>query len=264
VERWNVSRTREFTAQELTRYRRHLSLQGIGEEGQRRLLRGSALVIGVGGLGSPISLYLAAAGVGRIGLVDDDVVDLANLQRQVLYQTGDIGKRKVHRAKVRLSALNPEIDITTYDTRFDEDTAASLAADYEILVDGSDTLETRYLINDTAIACGIPYVYGAVLGHEGQVSSFAPAHNGPCYRCLFPELPPREAIPRPEVVGILGVLPGVIGCLEATEVIKWLTGTGTPLVGRLLLYDALCLRFDEVGIGRQAGCASCGGEAASR
>jgi len=248
-------------SEEAERYRRQTVIPGFGSAGQARLKAGAALVVGVGGLGSPIALYLAAAGVGRIGLVDDDTVDAANLQRQILYATAEVGRAKLEVARERLVALNPDVRVEPHGVRFDEDNAARIASEYDVIVDGTDNLSTRYLLNEIAVSRGIPYVYGAVIRFAGQASAFD-ATRGPCYRCLFPTPPPRDAVPSPAEMGVLGPVPGVIGCVEATEAIKLIIGIGDPLIGRLLLYDALTLRFDEVRIEKQPGCPTCGAAAA--
>ena len=248
---------RGLTEGERERYRRQWVLPEVGEAGQRRLKAGSALIVGVGGLGSPIALYLAAAGVGRIGLVDADTVDVANLQRQVLYTTEDLGRGKLRIAHDRLCALNPHVEIELHEERFDGDSAQRLAHRYDVLVDGTDSLRTRCTLSDASVALRIPYVYGAVAGFVGQASTFVPG-RGPCYRCVFPQSPPGEHAPGSQAMGVLGTVAGVIGCIEATETIKLLTAIGSPLIGRLLLVDALTLRFEEVRIERQPTCRSCG------
>jgi adenylyltransferase/sulfurtransferase len=247
----------ELSDGELRRYNRHLILPEIGMEGQRKLKSSSLLLIGAGGLGSPLALYLAAAGVGHIGIVDADVVDESNLQRQVLHGTGSLGKRKVDSARERLSDLNPCIDLTTYDEPFTSANAMAIARDYDIVVDGTDNFPTRYLSNDVCVFLGKPNVYGSIFRFEGQVSVLW-AEKGPCYRCLHPEPPPPGMVPSCAEGGVLGILPGVIGSLQATEAIKLITGIGAPLIGRLLTYDALAMRFREFTFRKDPDCPVCG------
>ncbi len=243
--------------EQLERYKRHLFLEGVGAEGQEKLLGSSVALIGAGGLGSPAALYLAAAGVGRLGLVDFDRVDASNLQRQILYTTRDVGEPKVEIAAERLSALNPDVDVRVHPAKLEAANARALLADYDVVLDGTDTFPSRYLANDTCVWLGKPLVYGSVMRFEGQVSVFD-ARSGPCYRCLFPEPPPPELAPNCAEAGVLGVLPGVIGLLQATEVLKLLIGAGEPLVGRLLVYDALAMEFRRFKIPKDAACAVCG------
>lgn len=247
-----------LTAEETRRYARHLSLPGFGGAGQERLRAGSVLCIGSGGLGSPALMYLAAAGVGRLGVVDADEVDESNLQRQVLFGTGDIGRPKVEVAAERLRALNPLIRIEPHRVRLTRDTAEALVGGYDILLDGTDNFPTRYLCNDVAVRLRKPNVHGAIHRFEGQVSVFAPHLGGPCYRCLFPEPPPPGTVPSCAEGGVLGVLPGLVGTLQATEAIKLLAGLGSPLVGRLLHVDALTMRHREIRLRRDPACALCG------
>lgn len=249
--------TDDLTIEEYRRYARHLPLPEVGEEGQRRLKSGSVLIVGAGGLGSPAALYLAAAGVGRLGLVDFDVVDDSNLQRQVLHGSGSLGRRKVESGRARLLDLNPHIQVDVYDEPFDAGSAERIARGYEILLDGSDNFPTRYLINDLCALTGRPDVYGAVFRFEGQVSVFD-ARTGPCYRCLFPEPPPPGSVPGCAEAGVLGVLPGTIGTLQATEALKLLLGVGEPLIGRLLLYDALASNFESIRLKKNPNCKLCG------
>lgn len=230
-----------FSKEETIRYARHLSLKGFGPMAQEKLKHGRVLVIGAGGLGCPALLYLAAAGVGRIEIMDADTVDVSNLQRQVLYRTEDAGRPKAEAAAERLSALNPLIDVVAVKARFNRDNALERLSGVDVVVDGSDNFATRYLVNDACVMAGKPFVYGAIQGFEGQVSVFN-WHDGPTYRCLFPEAPDPDSVPNCAEAGVLGVLPGLIGTLQATEVIKVLTGLGTPLSGRLLLWDALGMR----------------------
>ena len=234
---------------ERERYARHLALPEIGEEGQLRLRAGAVLVIGAGGLGSPALLYLAAAGVGRIGVVDFDTVDVSNLQRQVLYGVADVGRSKALVAAERLRALNPDLEIVPYDVRFSADNALGLVGDHDVVVDGSDRFATRYLVADACELAGRPCVYGAIQGFEGQVSVFDAA-RGPTYRDLFPDPPPPGLAPRCADAGVLGVLPGVVGTLQATEALKLIAGVGEPLIGRLLLFDALRASFRTLRLAR--------------
>jgi molybdopterin/thiamine biosynthesis adenylyltransferase/rhodanese-related sulfurtransferase len=239
------------------RYRRHLSLPEIGLEGQQRLLSGSVLLVGAGGLGCPAAQYLAAAGVGRIGLIDDDVVARSNLQRQILYATTDVGRPKVEVAQERLSGLNPDVRIDAYQTRLDSSNALELLAEYDIVVDGTDNFPTRYLTNDACVLLGKPNVHGSIFRFEGQASVFD-ASRGPCYRCLYPEPPPPGAVPSCAEGGVLGILPGTIALVQATETIKLLTGLGEPLYGRLLHYDALDMAWREFKMQKDPGCPICG------
>jgi adenylyltransferase/sulfurtransferase len=247
----------ELSADEIKRYKRHIMIQEVGEEGQRKLKASSALVVGVGGLGSPIALYLAAAGVGRLGLIDGDNVDVSNLQRQVLYSTDQIGKSKTEQALQRLHALNPHIQIDAYADTFNAQNALQLAGDYDVLVDGSDNLYTRYLLNDAAVLKDKPYVYGSIYRFEGQVSVFHASH-GPCYRCLFSTEPPPGVLPNPSEVGVFGMLPGTVGTMQAAETLKLLLGIGTSLIGRLLLYDALEMSVEVVSLRKNGSCPICG------
>ena len=242
---------------EVARYGRHLVLPEVGPEGQLRLRAASVLVVGAGGLGSPLALYLAAAGVGRIGLVDFDRVELSNLQRQILYGTSDVGRPKVAAALERLADVNPHVSLQCHEARFSVDNALELVSDYDVIVDGTDNFPTRYLVNDACVLSGKPNVYGSIFRFEGQVSVFS-AGRGPCYRCLFPEPPDAGAVPSCAEGGVLGVLPGVIGTLQATETLKWILGRGDSLCGRLLLFDALEMRFREVELRRDPACPVCG------
>ncbi|MEZ4330786.1 MAG: molybdopterin-synthase adenylyltransferase MoeB [Myxococcota bacterium] len=239
------------------RYRRHLTLPEVGLEGQRRLLDGSVLLIGAGGLGCPAALYLAAAGVGRLGIVDDDVVSASNLQRQVLFATRDLGRPKVEVARERLSALNPDVRVDVHATRLDSSNALALFADYDVIVDGTDNFPTRYLTNDACVLLGKPNVYGSIFRFEGQASVFD-ARVGPCYRCLYPEPPPPGSVPSCAEGGVLGILPGTIALVQATETVKLLTGIGTSLAGRLLHYDALELAYREFRLQKDPDCPVCG------
>lgn len=244
--------------EEIRRYSRHLILPEFGTGGQRKLKQGSALLIGTGGLGSPLALYLAAAGVGHIGLVDFDIVDESNLQRQIIHSTSTLGIRKTESAKMRLRDLNPHIDIATYDVQITSENAFDLIRPYDVVVDGTDNFPTRYLTNDACVMLGKPNVYGSIFRFEGQATVFSPKHGGPCYRCLYPEPPPPGLVPSCAEGGVLGVLPGVIGTIQATEAIKLLSGIGEPLIGRLLLYDALAMRFRELKLRRNPDCPVCG------
>lgn len=243
---------------ELQRYSRQINLSQVGEEGQRRLKAARVLCIGAGGLGSPATLYLAAAGVGTIGIVDQDTVDLSNLHRQLLHETSDVGREKTDSARSRLRAINPRIAVETYTTRLCAGNAIELIRDYDIVVDGSDNLPTRYLSSDVCVWEKKPNVYGSVHQFEGQATIFAPHLGGPCYRCLFPEPPPADAIPSCAEAGVLGVVPGLVGTIQALETIKLIIGTGDNLIGRLLHLDALTLRFREFNIRRDPNCPVCG------
>ncbi len=247
-----------LTPDDLRRYARHLTLPEFGAAGQERLKNGSVLCVGAGGLGAPALMYLAAAGVGRIGLVDADVVDESNLQRQLLYATGDIGRPKVEAAAERIAGLNPLVTLETHRVRFTRENAEALAQGYDVLLDGTDNFAARYLCNDVAFRLRKPNVHGAVQRFEGQLSVFAPHLGGPCYRCLFPEPPPAGSVPSCAEGGILGVMPGLLGILQATETIKLLAGLGEPLVGRLLHVDALTMHFREIKLRRDPACALCG------
>ena len=247
-----------LSTEERRRYARHLSLPGFGEHGQARLKAGSVLCVGAGGLGSPALMYLAAAGVGRIGVVDADTVDESNLQRQVLFGSSDVGRSKAEAAAARLRDINPLIGIEPHAVRFTRDNAESLAGRYDILLDGTDNFPTRYLTNDASVMLGKPNVYGSIFRFEGQATVFYPKEGGPCYRCLYPEPPPPGLVPSCAEGGVLGVLPGVIGTIQATEAIKLLAGIGDTLMGRLMLYDALSMRFRELKLRRNPECPVCG------
>jgi molybdopterin/thiamine biosynthesis adenylyltransferase/rhodanese-related sulfurtransferase len=243
--------------EQLQRYSRHFLLAQVGEKGQRKLLRSKVLLIGAGGLGSPTALYLAAAGVGTIGLMDGDVVDITNLQRQVLHTTADVGKPKVESGSRTLRALNPDVKVVAIPERITAENALELISDYDVVVDGSDNFGTRYLVNDACYLAGKPQVHGSIFQFEGMASVFVP-NQGPCYRCLYPTPPPPGLVPSCAEAGVLGVLPGMIGLVQATETIKLLLGLGEPLVGRLLTYDAMGMRFREVRLRRDPGCPLCG------
>jgi sulfur-carrier protein adenylyltransferase/sulfurtransferase len=244
--------------EEIRRYSRHLIMPEFGMAGQRRVKEGSVLLIGAGGLGSPLALYLAAAGVGHIGLVDFDVVDESNLQRQIVHGTGTLGVRKTESARRRLKDLNPHIEVTTYEDQITSENAFDLLRPYDVIVDGTDNFPTRYLTNDAAVMLGKPNVYGSIFRFEGQATVFHPKAGGPCYRCLYPEPPPPGLVPSCAEGGVLGVLPGVIGTIQATEAIKLIAGIGETLVGRLMLYDALAMRFRELKLRRNPECPVCG------
>ena len=240
------------------RYSRHLLIPEIGVRGQKRLLDAQVLLVGAGGLGSPAALYLAAAGIGRLGIVDDDVVDESNLQRQVLHSTAALGESKVESAARRLSGLNPDVDVVPYGERLTADNVDQILGEgWEIVVDGADNFPTRYLLNDASVWHGVPVVHGSIFRFEGQATVFAPG-KGPCYRCLFPQPPPPELAPSCAEGGVLGVLPGVIGSIQAAEALKLVLGIGEPLIGRMLLYDALAGSFDEVAVRRDSACPVCG------
>lgn len=247
----------ELSREEILRYSRHLLIPEVGLEGQRKLKASSALIVGTGGLGSPVALYLAAAGIGRIGLVDYDVVDASNLQRQVIHGTSAIGKLKVESARDKLVDLNPDIQVDIYNEPYTSENAMRIARDYDILLDGTDNFPTRYLTNDVAVFLGKPNVYASIYRFDGQVSVFY-AKEGPCYRCLFPEPPPPGLVPSCAEGGVLGVLPGTIGTIQATEALKVLLGIGEPLIGKLLLYNALDMSFDFVKLKKNPNCRVCG------
>ena len=246
-----------LTHEEILRYSRHLILPDVGVEGQRKLKAARVLLIGAGGLGSPLALYLSAAGVGHIGLVDFDVVDVTNLQRQVLHGTSDVGTSKLASARKRIAEINPHVELTTYDTPLTSENALEIFKDYDIVVDGTDNFPTRYLVNDACVLLGIPNVYGSIYRFEGQASVFA-TKDGPCYRCLYPEPPPPGLVPSCAEGGVLGVLPGLVGTLQATEAIKLILGIGESLAGRLLLIDALGATFRQVKVRKDPNCPACG------
>src|SRR5436189_1236249 len=247
-----------LSTEELQRYSRHLIMPEVTADGQRRIKAACVLCIGAGGLGSPAALYLAAAGVGTIGIVDFDAVDLSNLQRQILHGTKDVGRGKLESARDRLRDINPEIDIELHQCRFSSENAAEIVSKYDVVVDGSDNFATRYLSNDVCVFAQKPNVYGSVFRFEGQTTVFAPHLGGPCYRCLFPEPPPPESVPNCAQAGVLGVLPGIIGMLQAIETLKLILGIGEPLVGRLLHFDALKVKFRELNLRRDPQCPVCG------
>ncbi len=243
--------------QEVARYSRHLIMPEVGMEGQLRLKAASVLCIGAGGLGSPVAMYLAAAGVGRIGIVDFDVVDYSNLQRQIIHGTPDVGRPKLDSARDALNAINPEVRVETHEVALSSANALDLLGGYDVIVDGTDNFPTRYLVNDACVLLGKPNAYGSIFRFEGQASVFA-AKDGPCYRCLYPEPPPPGLVPSCAEGGVLGILPGVIGTIQATEAVKLVIGNGEPLVGRFLVYDALRMRFRELKLRRDPDCPVCG------
>ena len=248
----------QLSPAELQRYSRHLMMPEVTPDGQRRLKAARVLCIGAGGLGSPAAVYLAAAGMGTIGIVDFDDVDLSNLQRQILHGTKDIGRDKLESARDRLHDINPEIDVQLHKCRFSSENAPQLVSGYDVIVDGSDNFPTRYLSNDVCVLARKPNVYGSVFRFEGQTTVFAPHLGGPCYRCLFPEPPPPDSVPNCAQAGVLGVLPGIIGMLQAIEAIKMIVGVGESLVGRLLHFDALKAKFRELNLRRDPECPVCG------
>jgi adenylyltransferase/sulfurtransferase len=252
---WRVPQT--LTPDQRRRYSRHLLIPEVGEEGQRKLLDAKVLLVGAGGLGSPAALYLAAAGVGTLGVVDADVVDDSNLQRQVLHTTDRIGLPKVESARLTIEALNPDVNVVKHETRLDKVNVLEIFAGYDIILDGTDNFATRYLINDACVLLGKPNVHGSIFRFEGQATTFI-AGEGPCYRCLFPTPPPPELAPSCAEAGVLGLLPGTVGMIQATETAKLILGIGEPLVGRLLTYDALEMSFRELRLSRDAECPMCG------
>jgi molybdopterin/thiamine biosynthesis adenylyltransferase/rhodanese-related sulfurtransferase len=247
----------ELSAEEIKRYSRHLIMPEVGMDGQRKLKESSVLCIGAGGLGSPAAMYLAAAGVGRIGVVDFDVVDYSNLQRQLLHGTSDVGRSKLESARSRIKDLNPHVQVDGYETALSSENALGLFAPYDVILDGTDNFPTRYLVNDACVLSGKPNAYGSIFRFEGQASVFA-TKDGPCYRCLYPEPPPPGLVPSCAEGGVLGVLPGIIGVIQATETIKLMLGIGEPLIGRFLIYDALKMRFRELKLRKDADCPVCG------
>lgn len=248
----------DFSNDEIARYSRHLIMPEVTLEGQKRIKAASILCIGTGGLGSPIALYLAAAGIGRLGLIDFDVVDFSNLQRQILHGTDDVGRKKLNSAKDRIKAVNPNVQVDLHDCVFRSENAMQIVQDYDIVVDGTDNFPTRYLSNDVCVLAKKPNVYGSIFRFDGQCTVFAPHLGGPCYRCMFPEPPPPGMVPSCAEGGVLGVLPGIIGVLQAIEAIKLIIGIGDSLIGRLLSFDALKLRFREFKIRKDPKCPICG------
>jgi molybdopterin/thiamine biosynthesis adenylyltransferase/rhodanese-related sulfurtransferase len=253
---YKVEVPKVLTAEQKERYGRHILLPEVGAEGQAKLLDARVLLLGAGGLGAPTALYLAAAGVGTLGIVDDDDVDLSNLQRQVIHSTKTIGTPKVDSAESTIKALNPDVDVVKYPVRLDASNIMEIIDGYDVIVDGVDNFPTRYLLNDATVRLGIPVVSASILGFDGQLSVFKP-HDGPCYRCLYPVPPPAELAPSCGANGVLGVLPGTMGLLQATEVVKLVTGIGEPLIGRLLLYEALGATFTELKVRRDPNCPIC-------
>lgn len=256
---WQIPQT--LSTEQRDRYKRHILLPEIGEPGQQKLLESKVLLLGAGGLGSPAALYLAAAGVGTLGIVDMDVVDASNLQRQILHNMDRIGERKVDSAKKTLTAMNPDVNVVTHDVRLGADNVMQILDGYDVVLDGTDNFPTRYLLNDASLLARIPVVHGSIFRFEGQVTVFKP-YDGPCYRCLLPEPPPPELAPSCAEAGVLGVLPGIIGSIQALETIKLLLGLGDPLIGRLLAYDALEESFRTFKVRRDPKCPSCGEDAA--
>src|SRR5947209_15826344 len=242
---------------EVLRYSRHLIMPEVGMQGQQKLKAARVLCIGTGGLGSPLALYLAAAGVGTLGLVDFDVVDFTNLQRQVIHFTGDVGRPKLESAREKIAAINPFVNVKTFETRLTSENALQIFSDFDIIVDGTDNFPTRFLVNDACVFTGKPNVYGSIFRFEGQASVFD-AKDGPCYRCLYPEPPPPGLVPSCAEGGVLGILPGLVGLIQATEAIKLILGQGQPLIGRLLLVDALAMRFRELRLRKNPDCVVCG------
>ena len=247
----------ELTTDDLSRYSRHLILPEVGMEGQQKLKAARVLCVGTGGLGSPLAFYLAAAGVGTLGLVDFDVVDASNLQRQIIHSTKDIGRKKLDSAAEKLTALNPSLNVVKHETMLTSANALDILKDYDVVADGTDNFPTRYLVNDACVLLGKPNAYGSIFRFEGQASVFA-TEDGPCYRCLYPEPPPPGLVPSCAEGGVLGILPGLVGVIQATEVIKLILGKGEPLVGRLLLVDALSMRFRELKLRKNPECPVCG------
>jgi sulfur-carrier protein adenylyltransferase/sulfurtransferase len=247
----------QLTPAEIQRYARHLIMPEVAMAGQKRLKAAKVLCIGTGGLGAPLSLYLAAAGVGTLGLADFDVVDVSNLQRQVIHFTSDVGRPKIDSAEEKLRAINPDLVVRRHEYAVDSSNALELFADYDVIVDGTDNFPTRYLVNDACVLLGKPNVYGSIFRFDGQATVFAPP-EGPCYRCLYPEPPPPDLVPNCAEGGVLGILPGLIGVIQATETVKLILGTGKPLIGRLLLYDALEMTFREMKVRKNPRCPICG------
>ncbi|MBI3331193.1 MAG: molybdopterin-synthase adenylyltransferase MoeB [Candidatus Omnitrophica bacterium] len=247
----------QLTRDQILRYSRHLIMPEVGIEGQQKLKDAGILLIGAGGLGSPLGLYLAAAGVGRLGIVDFDAVDFTNLQRQIIHRTEDVGRLKVESAKERIAGINPDVEVATFNTKVTRENILDLIKGYDVVIDGTDNFPTRYLVNDACVFQKKPNIYGSIFRFDGQATVFAP-FKGPCYRCLFPEPPPPGMVPSCAEGGVLGVLPGIIGVIQATEAIKLIIGKGEPLIGRLLIYNALKMEFREVRLKRDASCPVCG------
>lgn len=254
-----AQQARKLGLSEIRRYSRHLIMPEVGLAGQERLKSASVLIIGMGGLGSPAALYLAASGIGRLGLVDFDVVDGSNLQRQIIHGTGDVGRPKLHSARERILEANPNVEVVLHETALNSSNALEILRDYDVIIDGTDNFPTRYLSNDACVLLGKPNIYGAIFRFEGQASVFY-AEKGPCYRCLFPTPPPPDLVPSCAEGGVLGVLPGIIGTIQATEAVKLILGQGEALIGRLLLYDALDMKFDELALRKDPQCPVCGAD----
>ena len=248
----------ELDNEQIRRYSRHLILPEVGLAGQKKICRASVLCIGAGGRGSPIAMYLAAAGIGKIGIVDFDIVDFSNLQRQIIHGTGDVGRPKAESARDTIKSINPTCEVVIHNTRLSSENALEIIAAYDIVVDGTDNFPTRYLTNDACVLLKKPNVYGSIFRFEGQASVFAPHLGGPCYRCLYPEPPPPGMVPSCAEGGVLGVLPGIVGCIQAAEILKLVIGKGTSLVGRLLLFNALDMKFRELKLRRDPQCPVCG------
>lgn len=246
-----------FSESQILRYSRHIILPEVGGEGQQKICAGKVLIIGTGGLGSPVAFYLAAAGVGKLGIIDDDVVDLSNLQRQILHSTNDVGRPKVESASEKLTALNPDVNVVTYHERLTSKNIMEIIKDYDVVVDGTDNFSTRFVTNDACVMAGKPFIHGGILRFAGQALTVIPG-QGPCFRCIFHEPPPQGSVPSCSQAGVLGVLAGTIGLIQATEVLKFLLGIGDLLVGRLLTYDGLDMKFREVSVKKNPSCPVCG------
>lgn len=243
----------EFTEDQIDRYARHIILEEVGGAGQKRLLDSRVLCVGAGGLGSPAILYLAAAGVGQIGIVDDDVVETSNLQRQIIHTSADVGRPKAVSAREKVESLNPDVEVEVHETRLDNRNVMELIEGYDFVVDGTDNFETRFLVNDACTLAGVPYNHGSIFKFEGQVITF-PSDGGACYRCIFPEAPPADMVPSCSAAGVLGVLPGTVGAIQATEAVKHLLGIGEVLEGRMLYFDSLGMAFHEVSVRKNPEC----------
>lgn len=252
----------DLTPTQLDRYSRHIIMDNVGPEGQSDLLNARVLVLGAGGLGSPIIQYLAAAGVGTIGIADDDEVELSNLQRQVIHGNDDVGRKKVDSAADYVEQINPDITVERHELRVSPNNIEDLIADYDFVVDGTDNFETRYLVNDACTLAGVPFSHGSIFRFEGQITTFAGTDDSPCYRCMFPEAPPAGMVPNCATAGVLGVLPGTVGCIQATETVKAILGKGDLLDGRMVFYDALEMEFDTVEITKKDDCPVCGDDPA--
>ena len=248
----------DLDATQLDRYSRHIIMDRVGPEGQKALLDTEVLVLGAGGLGSPVIQYLAAAGVGTIGIADDDVVELSNLQRQIIHGNDDVGRKKVDSAEAFVNGLNPDVTVEKHETRITADNIDDLIAEYDVVVDGTDNFGTRYLVNDACTLAGVPFFHGSIFRFEGQVTTFTGGEQSPCYRCLFPEAPPDGMVPNCATAGVLGVLPGIVGCVQAAETVKYILGEGESLDGSMLFFDALRMDFDRVEIPKQDDCPVCG------